>query len=264
MTTLLLHRMTADRRAYEKVVGAHHALQGHKALVDDPGYHHHVFLDHAFDGHAPSPFALAAASSEAITWLAWTTAALRPGRDIRVMTKEVGDAALAVGRRLVLSGTALPYRRVNRSPHRRPEEATSDTLQGALDFAGWDNQEGDPGSTNATMVQTGDREVEVYQAAKSAGTTQTPEEVYAAWVTEQLARSNGVQVDGVLVDRIATTTMLRQTQARDRKQSLFTRTVVHYEATVRTTNREGLTALLVRGVGRHRAFGHGAVLVRPG
>lgn len=91
------------------------------------------------------------------------------------------------------------------------------------------------------------------------------EAVYADWLAKALARGDAANIERLRLEGFRLTASLRKGSAADgRRQArrvagpdaLFTG-----ELTVRDPG--GFAALLARGVGRHRAFGFGMLLLRP-
>jgi CRISPR system Cascade subunit CasE len=104
-------------------------------------------------------------------------------------------------------------------------------------------------------------------AARAEAEGPKPEraDVYLAWLAEELDRSGGARlVDGSVV-AFTLAPLLRRTQGEQRRGRMVTLPDVHFEGTVEITDPEAFSALLARGVGRHRAFGMGMLLLRrPG
>lgn len=91
------------------------------------------------------------------------------------------------------------------------------------------------------------------------------EAVYADWLARELARGDAAKVEHVQLDGFRIAASVRKGSATEGKRpsqrvagpdALFSG-----ELTVR--DPAGFAALLARGVGRHRAFGFGMLLLRP-
>lgn len=120
------------------------------------------------------------------------------------------------------------------------------------------------------VLRTGEgRERDVFQvAAERFGTgefTESREAVYGEWLARELARNDAAHVEHARLDGFQLTASLRKGSATNGKRpgrrvsgpdALFSG-----ELTVR--DPAGFAALLARGVGRHRAFGFGMLLLRP-
>lgn len=113
------------------------------------------------------------------------------------------------------------------------------------------------------------RERDVFQMAaeKSGGDEfdRTREAVYGEWLAQELARNDAAHIERLQLDGFRLTASLRKGSAAGGKRpsqrvagpdALFSG-----ELTVR--DPAGFAALLVRGLGRHRAFGFGMLLLRP-
>lgn len=89
--------------------------------------------------------------------------------------------------------------------------------------------------------------------------------VYAQWLADELARGEAANVERVQLEGFRLIASLRKGSAAEGKRTA--RRVAGPDAmfsgelTVR--NPAGFAALLERGVGRHRAFGFGMLLLRP-
>lgn len=89
------------------------------------------------------------------------------------------------------------------------------------------------------------------------------EAVYREWVTAQIERLGGAKVLGVRVVSYERARLFRRTQGEVRKASHLERPNVRFEGELEITDSVAFSRLLARGVGRHRAFGFGMLLLRP-
>jgi CRISPR system Cascade subunit CasE len=113
------------------------------------------------------------------------------------------------------------------------------------------------------------RERDVFQvAAEKSGADefdQTREPIYGEWLAHELARGDAAQIENVRLDGFRLTASLRKGSAsggkRPSQRVAGPDAVFSGELTVRDPT--GFAALLARGVGRHRAFGFGMLLLRP-
>lgn len=120
------------------------------------------------------------------------------------------------------------------------------------------------------VLRTNDgRERDIFQvAAERAGEgefDQSREALYGEWLARELARGNAAAIDRLRLDAFRLSASLRKSRAAGGKRpaqrvagpdALFSG-----ELTVRDPT--GFAALLARGLGRHRAFGFGMLLLRP-
>jgi CRISPR system Cascade subunit CasE len=103
---------------------------------------------------------------------------------------------------------------------------------------------------------------------KSGGAARARNEVYVRWLGEQFARQGGAQMIDARLDRFRLLDVVRKTQrtgAKDEPRSA--RRVGGPDAVLighlRVTDLDAFAAVLARGIGRHRAFGFGLLLLHP-
>ena len=132
---------------------------------------------------------------------------------------------------------------------------------------------------------SGHREIDAFLHATLAVEPDVPvdrETVYRAWVGERLRRG-GAEPLTLAVQRMEQAPLVRRRhrwnaaeqrqegvgpaerlQRREASRKVFSRRPdVTFRGTLRVTDPERFHALLARGVGRHRAFGFGMLLLRP-
>ena len=90
----------------------------------------------------------------------------------------------------------------------------------------------------------------------------TREAVYAAWLSDAVGRLGAGTVDDVRMVDFRLSPMLRRTQGAARRSHFPLMPDATLEATL-TVGPQGIGDLLRRGLGRHRAFGYGMVLLTP-
>lgn len=88
-------------------------------------------------------------------------------------------------------------------------------------------------------------------------------EVYRRWLAEQFERHGGAAADEVRVSRFTLERLARKHHAEVRRMQIKGRPDATFEGTLAVTDPVAFAALLRRGVGRHRAFGFGMLLLRP-
>ena len=86
------------------------------------------------------------------------------------------------------------------------------------------------------------------------------EEVYAQWLSEQLERHGGAKLD-VPLTRLVSFQRTRAVRKLHRRPSEGPDAVMQGNLTV--TDPAKFAAMLARGIGRHRAYGYGMLLLRP-
>ena len=89
------------------------------------------------------------------------------------------------------------------------------------------------------------------------------QEIYREWLENQVAHHGGASLIRVGVDKFKRERLLRPThQGKPRTRSIE-RPDVTFSGEVEVTEDAVFRALLRRGIGRHRAFGFGMLLLRP-
>jgi CRISPR system Cascade subunit CasE len=88
------------------------------------------------------------------------------------------------------------------------------------------------------------------------------EEVYRGWLAEQLERSGGARLKRASLTSYRLTRLHRQTHADDRKRVRVTHPDATFDGALEVVDPGKFAALLARGVGRHRAFGFGMLLLK--
>ena len=90
------------------------------------------------------------------------------------------------------------------------------------------------------------------------------EAVYRTWLRDALARSEGASLERASLAQFHLETLLRRTQGKDRTaRPRLRKPDVTLQGALTVTDPGRFDALLRRGVGRHRAFGFGMLLLRP-
>ena len=84
------------------------------------------------------------------------------------------------------------------------------------------------------------------------------EEVYREWLSSQFARRGGAQLESAELRSFQRTRAVRKLHAH---HSEGPDAIMRGILTI--TDAAAFTALLVRGIGRHRAYGYGMLLLRP-
>jgi CRISPR system Cascade subunit CasE len=88
-------------------------------------------------------------------------------------------------------------------------------------------------------------------------------QVYRAWLEEELAKEAAATILDATMTNFRLGRMHRRTQGADRKASKTERPDVTLEGILEVGNTEAFARRLARGVGRHRAFGFGMMLLKP-
>ena len=203
----------------------------------DLGYVLHALLHAAFGALAPRPYALQQRPQRPAQLLAYTghpVAALRA--QAAAFAEPAASEALGVAS---LAGKAMPDRFVagqhlGFTVHVRPVVRT--------------DKDGDRDRA---------KEVDAFLLSPIGSGRG---EVYAAWLARHLA-AGGATLDGVALDAFQLLPVQRRDGAR-RLRGLGGPDAT-LSGTLRVTDPDAFAALLTRGVGRHRAFGYGMLLLRP-
>jgi CRISPR system Cascade subunit CasE len=210
---------------------------------DDIGYALHALLAATFGDRAPKPFALVRSSETRQTLLGYATASADTLREhaaafaLPASAEAIGLAGLAgkvmpdsfaVGRRLGFEVRVRPTVRSDRDGDR-----------------------------------TRTREVDAFLAAV-AGTAPdggpVREAVYKDWLTLKLA-DGGAVPETLRMDRFRLAPVHRRRE--DRRLVGLTGPDATFSGTLIVRQPVSFSNLLARGVGRHRAFGFGMLLLRP-
>lgn len=89
------------------------------------------------------------------------------------------------------------------------------------------------------------------------------EAVYREWLEQQIGRHGGSDINSAQVVAYQRERFVRRTQGDQRVARVSERPDVLFRGTLRVRSAAEFSALLRRGVGRHRGFGFGMLLLRP-
>lgn len=89
------------------------------------------------------------------------------------------------------------------------------------------------------------------------------EQVYREWLVEELAKEGAAKVLDASMTSFQLGHLRRRTQGKERKAREPQRPDVGFEGVLEVGDPEAFARRLERGVGRHRAFGFGMLLLRP-
>lgn len=104
----------------------------------------------------------------------------------------------------------------------------------------------------------------IHADSHSGNTALSRETVYCDWVTQRLT-DYSVTVDSIKLSGFRLVRQQRQTQSTDGKRTLssLVRPQALLEGNLTIQGPSEFASLLRHGVGRHRAFGYGMILLRP-
>ena len=246
---LALVRLRPDLRLLARAAVA----RGWSADGDDLGYTLHAALAVLFGDAAPRPFVLRHRrdGAELLGYASADPASLRDSADLPP-TGEASDlhaalapATLAIavmpgrfasGRRLGFELRARPIRR-GRDGGRDGRVHEFDAYRHACRRAG----------------------------TEGAGDEVSRESVYAAWLAEMLARNGAATVESVGLAAYRSAVVLRRPAMASgaRRPVRLEGPDATFAGTLVVERTDAFASLLARGVGRHRAFGFGMLLLSP-
>ena len=89
------------------------------------------------------------------------------------------------------------------------------------------------------------------------------EQLYCAWLGRRLQGSDvsGLNISSIYVRGMSLTAVLRRTHGEDREAKALRRPDVSFGIEAAVQDSAKFTDLLAKGIGRHRAFGFGAILM---
>lgn len=96
-----------------------------------------------------------------------------------------------------------------------------------------------------------------------AGVKVDREQVYAEWLRDQIERHGGAAVDQVGLLAFRRSRLLRRTQGASRQAHYCERPDALMEGRLVIRDGERFSELVARGIGRHRGFGFGMLLLSP-
>jgi CRISPR system Cascade subunit CasE len=224
-----------------------HSQRVLRAREDDLGYVLHAILRAAFGpALAPKPFAWVAPPRRAPRLLAYSAEAPEALREHAAAFAEP-DVHRALGLDQMaaksMPATFAPGRRLGFSIRVRPMLRT--------------DRDGDRDRS---------REIDAFLASalrEPENRTLSRGEIYAAWLADRM-RQGGAEPEQTTLTAYRRTRVIRR--GREDEGRAFRSQEgpdVTFEGLLSVTEPRAFTALLARGVGRHRAFGFGMLLLRP-
>jgi CRISPR system Cascade subunit CasE len=88
-------------------------------------------------------------------------------------------------------------------------------------------------------------------------------DVYCAWLRDEFAKEGAAELVSVSVTNFRRGRLHRRTHGENRRGHATERPDVTFEGTLVVRDTEAFARRLARGIGRHRAFGFGMVLLKP-
>lgn len=91
----------------------------------------------------------------------------------------------------------------------------------------------------------------------------TREQVYLSWLAEQFTKTDAARVVQAGMTNFRLTGVCRQTQGDDRRRTNVSGPEATLSGVLEVVSPQAFAALIARGIGRHRAFGFGMLLLKP-
>jgi len=98
---------------------------------------------------------------------------------------------------------------------------------------------------------------------KEEGQPVNRESVYREWLAKELERRGSARLVSLELKGFQRQPVVRRDHAGDRKTHVAERPDAMLEGVLQVVEGHDISTLLARGIGRHRAFGFGMVLLRP-
>jgi len=218
--------------------------------VHDPGYVVHCQLKELFGDDAPAPFSVIEGAGRWLTVLAYTK---RAAADLVDHARSFADpSAVAACDLSTLVDKVLPVewpsgKRLGFEVRVCPIVRLSAAVQV-------------PGGP--TIREGAEVDAFLARCWKTSGPVER-EEVYRDWLAKEIERRGGIKVLSARVKGHTRATVVRRDHASERSAKVSDRPDVTFTGEAEVTDGAAFTALLARGVGRHRAFGFGMLLLRP-
>jgi CRISPR system Cascade subunit CasE len=213
----------------------------------DLGYLVHAQLGETFGTLAPRPFSISPAQGRQVTVLAYSQ---RPAAELRVYADSFADPALHA---------TIDWARFDdkRMPASWPEGKRLGFMVRACPVVR---------AAKATDRHTQGAEVDAFLARCWALGPEAPverEAVYRDWLGRELGRGGAAELVTVRLTGFQRDRVLRRTHSHDRRAAICERPAASLAGVLTVGDGAAFGALLARGVGRHRAFGFGLLLLRP-
>lgn len=214
--------------------------------VDD-GYLVHSALGELFGASAPTPFALASTRGRSVEVLAYSD---QSAGDLREYAAAFADPAV----HSICDWSRFHAKPMPASWHKHWRLGFAVRVCPVVRASGDGARRRKGAEVDAFLART-----ERAQQEDSV----TRESVYKDWFSSEIERRGGARIlsCGLVAFRLGR--LLRRTQGHKRRATVSGRPDASLRGELEVTDGERFAALLRRGVGRHRAFGFGMVLLRP-
>lgn len=212
----------------------------------DLGYLVHCHLAGLFGDGAPTTFSIREQSGRRISLLGYSA---HSGQELQNLARSVADPDLYGAIRWdELASKPLPLR-WEKGSRFKFEVRTSPVQR-----LGRANRLGKPGAEVDAFLAHCWRE-DIAEGANRAA-------IYEQWLRNETGRLGGASLLQVDVAGFQLERFLRRTQGPDRKGRTVTRPVATFRGRLEIQDPDKFHAMIERGIGRHRAFGLGMLLLR--
>lgn len=219
------------------------------ARAHDLGYIVHCQLKELFGDDAPAPFSLLEGTGRWLTVLAYTR---RPAEELLEHARSYADPAAVSGCDL----TTL----VDKTMPEWPAGKTLGFEVKACPIVRLSNDVQLPEGT--TMTKGAEVDAFLARCWRTPGVVDR-EAVYREWLGSEVERRGGIKLLASRIVALSRSGLVRRTHGDERRSRIADRPDVTFSGEAQVIDGGTFTELLARGIGRHRAFGFGMVLLRP-
>lgn len=238
---LQMVRGSVDIRSFQRWAGSRQLMNRH---AFDEGYAMHCFLAGVFGELAPNPFRLILPRSKGNllgVFYGYSRVSVDTLREAAAqfadpLQARVLPTASLDGKPMPATwkeGTRLGFEVLARPTVRRARGSGNPGAE--IDAFQWEAERFPPGAMPRSR-----------------------EEVYADWLSQQFLRHGGAVLEAAKL-----TSFQRTRSVRKLRRMPFEAPTALMRGTITVTDSEEFTRLLGRGIGRHRAYGYGMLLLRP-
>jgi CRISPR system Cascade subunit CasE len=218
----------------------------------DVGYLLHSALKELFGADAPGPFTVQPARGRAITVLAYTS---RTKLDLEEHARAFAEPSVYA----ICDFTSLEAKRM-------PDTWASGRRLG-FDVRACPvvrmSSDGTAGPAGPTWRRGAEVDAFLARCWRSDGAAVDRGDTYRAWLASELERRGGASLLRAEVKAFQRERLVRRDHGEHRRARQLERPDVSFTGELEVTAPAEFAALLARGVGRHRAFGFGMLLLRP-
>ena len=238
---LQMIRASVDERSFQRWAGSGQLMSRH---AFDEGYAMHCFLAGVFGELAPKPFRLIFSrpkDNRRGVFYGYSRTSVAALREAAAQFADPLQARVLPGAGLDgkpmpttwKAGTRLGFEVLTRPTVRRARGSKNAGAE--IDAFQWEAERFPP----ATMPRS-------------------REDVYTDWLSQQFERHGGAELDSASLASFQRTRSVRKL-----RRMPFEAPTALMRGTITVSDSEKFTSLLGRGIGRHRAYGYGMLLLRP-